>query len=346
MTLLDKTPSRDPYWISIHTALDLLDGRDRPFHRPDYELDRFKWNRGYHDGPFKELHPGDHALCCGGTSLVHYLYHEYLVSKGHVLTAEELYRLKDLKRYLHHNRDAQRPCIVLDRHGDSYTVCFLTSFNSVDISEDESGVASVLIPCGDAQEGGLRSYPDFQSRWLVPLPVVRERSILRPIMRYGPGWGKAMRQRLSYGELERMRSWVRAKEADFATNHETIRRAEVANWLDSSHRTRHVVRRLRKVKIMQNLHREEALDYFHLFRKSTYHETPRDPPWSVPSPVCNNTAWIVRHTEQEIANASRYLSNVVRPPPPFRLPRPFYAPSLRASTAFVRRRILRLPFTW
>ncbi|KAJ7755042.1 hypothetical protein DFH07DRAFT_959608 [Mycena maculata] len=339
-------PSRDPYWVSIHASLDLLDRRDRPFKFQDGELE---WTLGSTTMPsdvsFMDFYPGDHLFCTGGTTRIPYVFHEYLESKGHVLTARELYQFENMKRTLEARRGSIRPCVVLERHGPhSYSVCFSASFNSFDISEDEPGLGSMLIRYGNDQEGGLRSHPELNGPWVLALPVVREHSILRPKVRYGPGYGVAMRQRLSYGELERMRSLVRAKEAKFATNHETIRRTEVAKLLDPSHRASHIVRPSHRVKIPQSKPPDKELSLQMIVKRyrKTVGVKPRGSVWVLPSAACNNTAWVVKHAEQEIANASRYLSSVIRPPPPFRLPRPFYAPSLRATAAFVRRRIYQL----
>ncbi|KAJ7724975.1 hypothetical protein DFH07DRAFT_946262 [Mycena maculata] len=341
MILLEETPSRDPYWVSIHAALDLLDRRDRPFSLRDYELEDFKWTLGY--VPFQDLYPGECAFCHGGTGHISYVWHEYLVSKGHVLTSRELSRFEGMKEDLdpEDNRRSGRPCIILDRQGLNYTVCFFATFNSIDITGYDSGLTSMLIPWGEGQEGGLRSYPRYKSSWVVAVPVVRERWILRPILSFGPAWGEAMRVRLSCGELERMRSWVRDKESKFATNHEAIRRAVQANASDPLHPASHKVRE--KVSIMQ----VTLPPVRHPLKTNRFFSRPPGRPvWILPSPACNNTAWVVEHAEQEIANASRYLSSVVRPPLPFRLPRPFYAPSLRATAAFVRRRIYQQIFTW
>jgi len=71
------------------------------------------------------------------------------------------------------------------------------------------------------------------------------------------------------------------------------------------------------------------------YRGIAYGFTPWTTPCEIPYLGLQNFEWILKR--QTIGDASRYLSDVVRPRPPFRLPRPFYSQLLRATASIPRR---------
>jgi len=296
---------RDPYWETVHTALGAWASSKTPVFplRPT------------------EVDPGDVAYCFEGTRFRYILY-EYLESRGFVLTGEEQKIFEKIKQ---DTRKHCRPCVVLGRHGPgSYVVCFLASLNS----DSTPGSAEDLsIPCDD-QEVQLRTYPPSNLRLLLALPVVR--SNLWPV------WGARRRQQLAYGEFERALTLVRAKVVEIKANIEEIRSKDLALSLNLEHPANRPW--TPKVKVVQPKlvpTREPTLsDHDWLYRKRPFTYS-----YMSPHHERQNIEWIVRHGGQLVADASRYLSSVVRSPPPFHLPPPFYAPLLRASTAFIRRRI-------
>ncbi|KAJ7447072.1 hypothetical protein B0H11DRAFT_1878894 [Mycena galericulata] len=301
---------KDPYWDAIHAALNVDDFSKSP--QAQYGQ--------------REVHPGDLAFCFHKTRL-RYVFYEFLLSQGFILDATEKRILDEMEWWMAEQKERVRPCIVLDRHGpDSYVVCFLTSVNSASVDSDPR-LSMLSIPCGNNQKGGLRTDPPLASRMMFPLPVVR--SLLLPT-RY------IRRTQLSYGELERARALVRAKVEVIMTNQEKLRRETLAVYLDKKHRANWAIRNQAKVPIVQPKIKWR--------RPPNVAKTYTDTPWNCsfinPHPQRQNIEWIVKHGGEYIVEASRYLSNVVSPPPPpFRVPRPFYSRLLRASTAFIRRRI-------
>ncbi|KAJ7221544.1 hypothetical protein GGX14DRAFT_430093 [Mycena pura] len=314
---------RDPYWEALHAALDaaalsnsaLLNQRSP-----------------------KHMNIGDFGICFENPKLRPIVY-EFLVSRGYALTKKEKTYLESLTAS---SKAHARPCVVVGRHGPgSYVVCFLASANSRDTAELSPMIHQLSIPFGDNQKEGLRAEPPFVSRLLFALPVVRS-AIIATVRQGQP----PIRQQLAYGELERARLLIRAKIAEFKANHETLRRQELALTRDKSHPGDRPL--LQKVDIHQpriaqkpghgKLSRQR-------FRNKTgeFWEVVHDPMFIPPHSAHNNISWILKHANDYFADASRYLSSVVDPPPPpFRLPRPFYSSVLRASTSFIRRRIIPL----
>ncbi|KAJ7494434.1 hypothetical protein B0H11DRAFT_1802755 [Mycena galericulata] len=303
---------RDPYWETIHAAFS----------------DSVKASRRsvrYMNRPY-EVDPGDFAFCYSGTRL-RYVFYEFLKEHGVTLNPTERKLMYGIRRTMEHEQDPSRPCLVLGRHGpDSYVVCFLATLNFRD--EYSSFIDHLSIPFGDNIEGTLRTYPQNLSRLLIAMPAVR--SNLTPI------WRASLRLQLDYGELERARMLVRKKVAEIKANLEAIRNQELALIGDPLHPMNHSVPPEERVKLVQ----PRIAWHIPSTTLRLYSETPWTQPNLTPHPTPNNIQWLVEHSGEDIVNASRYLSGVVRPPPPpFRLPRPFYSPLLRTATAFARRRI-------
>ncbi|KAJ7164792.1 hypothetical protein C8R43DRAFT_988530 [Mycena crocata] len=297
-------------WDTVHAALDAAASSHSP-----YNLDR-------------EMDPGDFALCKDRTWLSETVY-EYLQPRFKLTkTEQQLYehlKQSDVER-------KERPCVVLGRRGPGeYIVCFLASFNFSPLDDElqDAPISEFMaIPCGDNHEGGLRWFPPWKSRSLIALPVIRTN--LLPVYQRN----RTVRQQLAYGELERALQLVRAKQAEFKANHQTLRHKELV--FRSSSKTYGTFKHdyhhpnppaIVRGRISRLLHHQNPLSRF------SYLTPPR---------TRENIRWVLEHASQDIVEASRYLSSVDNlPGPQFHLPPPFYSSPLRASAAFIRRRILR-----
>ncbi|KAJ7123087.1 hypothetical protein C8R44DRAFT_160722 [Mycena epipterygia] len=248
----------------------------------------------------------------------------------------ERYHFQEIQKLMD-REEHSRPCVVLAHHGPgSYVVCFLTTVQGQDLS-DKAKLSPLVnhlsIPVEQAHKHGLRAEPSLMPpSLLIALPVVR--SNLRVSIRLGTRQRLEIRQRLAYGELERARTLVRAKVAEFKNNHEIIRKKELATIWDRSHASNQGLTGSAPTSTTRPKIPREETPKFHPepLQKFTF---------LTPPAMGHNVSWIVKHARTDIASASRYLSSLPHPPAsPFRLPSPFYSPLLRASLAFVRRRII------
>ncbi|KAJ7043676.1 hypothetical protein C8F04DRAFT_726792 [Mycena alexandri] len=285
---------------------------------------------------------GDMVICTE-RARIREVFYGYLQSNGFALLPEE----EDYLRFFEtKERRFDRPCILLDRTATgSFLVCFLSTF--ADMPDDElwGGTASLSFPFGSLQEGAIRLDIPWRSRLLFGLPVERSPRSMKPIY-------PQLHVQLDYGELERTTKLVREKVAVrntqeicpklivskyFEANHETIRKADAALLYDWRSLKRFAplgppVRRWPAIKRV--VHRPAPLELFLPHYTLLHMPTRRFPK---PYFVNHNIRWLLRtrSTKQEAFHIWTYP-----PPSIFRLPAPFYSKLLRASTTFVRRRIL------
>ncbi|KAJ7491092.1 hypothetical protein FB451DRAFT_1222012 [Mycena latifolia] len=301
---------RDPYWEAIHVAL---------------EPDAFVSLKGEYQSP----EPGDLVFTSGSTSSIRSAYFEYLEAEGYTLSTFEQERFQKIKDLQPHFL-RPRPCVVLGRHAPgAYAVCLLATANFED--DISPALRMMSIPFGNNQKDGLLVDPPLVSRLMLAFPVIRT-----DLGRFIPPRGITNHPyKLAYGELERARKLVREKLDYFKVNQEDIRDKELRTMEDSSHASNHF-RQITRVPIVQTpwkkLH-DPVRNTLNLplpkFKYIDFH-----------SERSNNLQWIMEHGRMDIAETSGYLRSVVDPPPRrFRIPRPFYSRSLRASAAFVRHRI-------
>ncbi|KAJ7247660.1 hypothetical protein B0H12DRAFT_1124958 [Mycena haematopus] len=309
----------DP-WAFIDAALEAA--------TPPVTAPRTKWGAG----AIGDVKIGDIAICREGSRL-RYIFYDYLVSNGYVLTKEERKLFDILKLEVQTEPPYARPCVVLERHSiGSFKVCFKATLED---DLNASVFTSLSIPAGDR---GLLSYPPpthdapIGQRGIIPLPVIRSSSNLVAIRR-----SNFVREQLHYGELERAKTLIQEKAELLAARHKEIRAQELALLNDPTHPAN------RAKEEPSQLSFRPAI--FVTLKKKIYRKVGFMPMYNsrfIPSRVIhnNNIQWVLQHAQEDITAASRYLSSVEHPPPsPFHLPRPFYSTMLRASTAFVRRRI-------
>ncbi|KAJ7642681.1 hypothetical protein DFH06DRAFT_604640 [Mycena polygramma] len=308
-----------PYWDLLHHALDAAAWKNSA--------------RNIVRG--NELDVGDFAFCFQNTRLRH-IFYDFLVSSNSKLTRKEeaIHRALRERGY---TEEYARPCFIVGRRGSGlFVVCFLVSLNAnVDAADWASVVTLLSIPCGNNQEEGLRSEPPLLSRMLFALPVAR--SGLVPILRHG-----RHRQQLAYGELERARTLIRQKVALLKTNEQAIRKRELSILDDRSHPANIPILPGRKTLIPQpsRVPRDKLKENV---KQYWFHEMPMPPVhrFLTPPAMSSNIRGVLKAKDEIFADASRYLSSLDRDPvPAFRLPPPVYSPLLRASAAFIRRRIL------
>ncbi|KAF8216505.1 hypothetical protein K438DRAFT_2007364 [Mycena galopus ATCC 62051] len=280
---------------------------------------------------------GDLAICYTGSRLP-YIFYSFLASNGYVLTKQErkFWRILQSQQETV-SKQIGRPCLVLERHHSpgSFKVCFLATF----VKDFDSFVFDLSIPFGDQRTQGLITYPTFSKRKshesdvpveprIFALPVVR--SHLFPVRQAGN-----VRVRLHYGELEHARTLIKQKLELFAANHQKNRARELTLLYDPSNpakkKKKDPLLPLAFELITQRNGNVNKMGFVRM-HDSRF----------IPSRVThyNDIRWILKHASQDIAATSRYLSSLENPPPPpFYLPRPYYSTLLRASAAFVRRRI-------
>ncbi|KAJ6518816.1 hypothetical protein C8R45DRAFT_5903 [Mycena sanguinolenta] len=310
-------------WVLIDAALEAA--------TPPLTAPRAKWGAS----GVGDVNIGDIAICREGSRL-RYVFYEYLLSNGYVLTKEERRIFDILKLEVETEPVYARPCVVLERHPHGlFKVCYKAT---LDDDSNASVFSSLSIPADDVLHYPLKNSPSrdlAEQRVILPFPVMR--SNLVPVRR--SLW---LREHLNYGELERVKTLIQEKIEIFASGHKEFRRKELALRFDPAHpgnrakekeepRLRPSKRAFRMVN--SHLKRYNHPKYFTpIFKKSRF----------IPSRVVhrNNIQWVLQHAKEDIVAASSYLSSVEHPSPSlFHLPRPFYSTLLRASSAFVRRRI-------
>ncbi|KAF7370593.1 hypothetical protein MSAN_00691900 [Mycena sanguinolenta] len=164
-----------------------------------------------------DVNIGDIAICREGSRL-RYLFYEYLLSNGYVLTKEERRMFDILKLEVETEPVYARPCVVLERHPHGlFKVCFKATL------EDDSNASvfsSLAIPSEDVPHYPLKYSPSREvvgQRVILPFPVMR--SNLVPVRR--TGW---VREHLNYGEFERVKILIQEKIEIFASRHIEFRR--------------------------------------------------------------------------------------------------------------------------
>ncbi|KAJ7759251.1 hypothetical protein B0H16DRAFT_1689173 [Mycena metata] len=264
---------------------------------------------------------GDLVICSERARLREAFY-DYLRSNGFALLPEE----EDYLRFFRNKGGLYgRPCVLLDRTATgSFLVCFLATF--MDAPDNKLGghaSTELYVP-----QSAIRfDLPWFRSRAIFGLPVERSPRSMKPIWPW-------LHVQLEYGDHERIINMVRDKVAYFKANHETIRKAEARllyRWRTFQRRT--PVQQKTWGDGKKIVLRPPGLEAF------LPKPPPRIPTRSFPKPYFanHNIRWLLRarSIKQEAFHIWRYP-----PPSMFRLPSPFYSKLLRASTTFVRRRIL------
>jgi hypothetical protein len=161
-----------------------------------------------------DVNIGDIAICLDGNRL-RYIYYDFLVSQGYVLTEQEQEHFSEVRwssrlsaklALRQEGRPYGRPCIVLERHSPgSFKVCFLAT-----LQESSSVYTYLGIP-----EEDLRAYPSFPPRLRNPGVRGPEQSIIlpMPVIRSNLFSSRdgIYRRQLHYGELERVRALIKQK---------------------------------------------------------------------------------------------------------------------------------------
>ncbi|KAJ7700862.1 hypothetical protein B0H17DRAFT_1195703 [Mycena rosella] len=317
---------RDPYWAGIHASLEAYRNR--------VDSDR--------TGP---VEPGELATTPLRRPLRNVFY-ESIQLHGYQLRDEELREIQRLDNIAADLTDRgrpamARPCLVLERHGPGlYLVCFLATMQYRDTTLSPA-LSEMSIPFGNNQVGGLRMCPEFHSRLMLATPVIRSDLVPWGSEMISPRTGKRLKLQLDYGELERARKLVREKLAHFKANSETIRAAELVTSADPTHDSNKRIGDLNINTVKTEIAKiPSPVIIDGIFRQKDFYRPLRVFNYIEPHRERHSLRWFMKPERTEIVDASRYLSSLVDPPsPPFRMPPPFFSRSLRASAAFVRRRI-------
>ncbi|KAF8077778.1 hypothetical protein FPV67DRAFT_12374 [Lyophyllum atratum] len=289
----------DPYWECIRHECEILS----------------ETNSSLRPLPPGVFEPGDFAYHADS---IHNVFNEYLEKKRYRLHPAEQRTFTRVGRY----------CVVLRRLGaDKYVVCYLATFGGARGFRDiRDPVGQYFgLPLGDTASWPgvppLKTTPPWRSSsggaFIVAIPVVRE-----GLQKSNLG----ARFRLDLSDLHRLITLFKERDQKFDRNVEEIRRKHV-NWLLTSNTSQ-------LSPDMYDLPRHQSIPEVPIDHKRHPHHAR----WLTLPIQQHKLSWVLRHMEHDTLSRSIYLNTLTPKRPKLsKLPKPFFASSLRASIASIMR---------
>ncbi|KAF9013945.1 hypothetical protein BDQ17DRAFT_1418889 [Cyathus striatus] len=292
--------------------------------------------------PLHGFRPGDIGHARGSIWIT---FFEYLEHLGYPLRDEE-------RETIQRRSFVDRYCVVLGHlYQDVYEVCFLTTFGSQSFDALDPVARNFALPIGTSKESSnlkpIQSVPRWFSSsdsYIFAIPARR---------RVGPALKSNFHARVYLEEVERIKQFIDKSTALLHKNHLNMRdyisaRRKFSVDTDTKEQTvtdkpSDSVSNIQEQEQEQEQENEsESLSQ--LYTKPV-------------SPICLNRSlldvspethdisWLLQRSPDDIVNRSAYLNRFTvessRLAPLNVIPKPYYAPSLRASLATVARLIHR-----
>ncbi|KAL0946813.1 hypothetical protein HGRIS_012982 [Hohenbuehelia grisea] len=287
--------------------------------------------------------PGEIAIAEGGIALA---WLSFLERRNFLLTLEEHQQLRKVRQM-----NAYRHCVVIDRIDEnSYHVCFLATFDDI---KDGSKIDTPISKFFSFAIGDTKPWPPgyepikIGQRWsdsfVFCVPVARSNLLI-------PRFGTANRALLEPGELERITEFMQRRVGLFDKHQSKFRQAQMASrrssfkldlsWLDSLDQATPQRRETRAYDVKENTRPSFLpLDSPMFKRRGRRFARPL-----VPNRRNDIGYSLLENIREHIMNSSPYLQT---PKPRFtfarrwHLPRPYYAPTLRAPSATLLKKLFR-----